>query len=219
DRSAQECCCSGPSSHTAAPAGPPWAILSLGHNNTTTGWRRSAPRLAPRHSNIALEVRKAGYDPTLFGYTDTSPDPRRYPPGDPLLTTYEGVLPGMSVGLQLPDHMAAWIADLRARGYELPGGRRDAYRPRPGYSGAVGRGRSFSAPVFTAAESETAFIADAVLRFLSERHDQPWFVHAVFLRPHPPVIAPEPYNAMYDPALVPAPRRAATVAAEASQHP
>ena len=37
--------------------------------------------LDDRLTNIAREVRKAGYDPTLFGYTDTSPDPRRYPAG------------------------------------------------------------------------------------------------------------------------------------------
>jgi hypothetical protein len=41
--------------------------------------------LDDRLTNIAREVRKAGYDPTLFGYTDTSPDPRRYAPEDPVL--------------------------------------------------------------------------------------------------------------------------------------
>ena len=35
----------------------------------------------------------------------------------------------MTVGLQLPEHMAAWIADLRAKGYDLPRGRHDVYRP------------------------------------------------------------------------------------------
>ena len=69
--------------------------------------------LDARFTNLALEVRKAGYDPTLFGYTDTSPDPRRYTPDDPALKTYEGVLPGMTVGLQLPDHMAAWEGGCR----------------------------------------------------------------------------------------------------------
>ena len=84
--------------------------------------------LDSRHTNIALEARKAGFDPTLFGYTDSCPDPRRYAEDDPALKTYEGVLPGMTVGLQLPDHMAAWIADLKAKGYDIKG-RRDVYRP------------------------------------------------------------------------------------------
>src|SRR5262249_57167420 len=120
--------------------------------------------LDDRWTNIAREVRKAEFDPALFGYTDTSPDPRRLPPGDPALTTYEGVLPGLTVGLQLPDHMAAWIADLSAKGYDLPRGRRDVYRPIVRYPGAEGRGHSFPPPVFTAADSETTFIADAALR-------------------------------------------------------
>ena len=62
--------------------------------------------------------------------------------------------------------------------------------------------------MFSADDSETTFMADAILRYLSVRRDENWFVHGVFLRPHPPIIAPEPYNAMYDPADVPLPRRA-----------
>ena len=42
--------------------------------------------LDSRHTNIALEARKAGFDPTLFGYTDSCPDPRRYAADDPALT-------------------------------------------------------------------------------------------------------------------------------------
>ena len=36
----------------------------------------TARRWTARHTNIAQEVRKAGMDPMLFGYTDTSADPR-----------------------------------------------------------------------------------------------------------------------------------------------
>lgn len=203
----------------ASPCGPARASLLTGLYMMNHRSLRNGTPLDARHTNIALEVRKAGYDPTLFGYTDTSPDPRRYPPGDPALRTYEGVLPGMTVGLKLPDDMAAWIADLRAKGYELPGGRRDVYRPVANYPGAARRGHTFSPPVFTAEDSETAFIANAVLKHIGVRRQEPWFVHAVFLRPHPPIIAPEPYNAMYDPGNVPFPRRAATPEEEGAQHP
>jgi arylsulfatase A-like enzyme len=41
----------------------------------------------------------------------------------------------------------------------------------------------------------------------------------VFLRPHPPVICPEPYNALYDPATVPFPKRQPTPEQESAQHP
>ena len=203
----------------ASPCGPARASLLTGMYQMNHRSVRNGTPLDARHSNLALEARAAGYDPTLFGYTDTSVDPRRYPPGDPALTTYEGVLPGMTVGLQLPDHMAVWIADLKAKGYDLPGGRRDVYKPAPNHPGAAGRGHTFAPPIFSAADSETTFIADAVLKFLSVRRDEPWFVHAVFLRPHPPLIAPEPYNAMYDPGDVPMPVRAASSAAEGAQHP
>src|SRR5882724_8545186 len=203
----------------ASPCGPARTSMLTGMYMMNHRSLRNGTPLDSRFKNLALEVRKAGYDPTLFGYTDTSPDPRRYAPDDPVLKTYEGVLPGMTVGLQLPEHMAAWIADLRAKGYDLPRGRRDVYRPVAGYPGAEGRGHSFPPPVFGADDSETTFMANAILSYLSVRRDENWFVHGVFLRPHPPVIAPEPYNAMYDPAEIPMPRRQPTPDREAEQHP
>jgi len=39
--------------------------------------------LDARHTNIALEVRKAGYEPALVGYTTTTPDPRVVAEQDP----------------------------------------------------------------------------------------------------------------------------------------
>ena len=201
----------------ASPCGPSRTSMLTGMYLMNHRSGRNGTPLDARHSNIALEVRKGGYDPTLFGYTDTSVDPRRYPPGDPAVRTYEGVLPGMTVGLQLPDHMAAWIADLKAKGYPISG-RHDVYKPVPNYPGAEERGHTYSPPVFTAEDSETRFVGDALLRYLSMRRDQSWFVHPVFLRPHPPVIAPEPYNAMYDPAEVDLPVRAESPAAEGAQH-
>src|SRR5262245_5979898 len=202
-----------------SPCGPSRTSMLTGMYLMNHRSLRNGTPLDARFTNLALEVRKAGYDPTLFGYTDTSPDPRRYAPDDPALKTYEGVLPGMTVGLQLPDHMAAWIADLRSKGYDLPRGRRDVYRPVTNYPGAEGRGHSFAPPVFGANDSETTFMANAILRYLSVRQEQNWFVHGVFLRPHPPIIAPEPYNAMYDPAAVPMPQRKKTPEEEAAQHP
>jgi arylsulfatase A-like enzyme len=202
-----------------SPCGPSRTSMLTGMYMMNHRSLRNGTPLDARFTNLALEVRKAGYDPTLFGYTDTSPDPRRYAPDDPVLKTYEGVLPGMTVGLQLPEHMAAWIADLKAKGYDLPRGRAEVYKPVANYPGAEGRGHSFAPPVFSADDSETTFMANAILRFLSVRRAEHWFVHGVFLRPHPPIIAPEPYNAMYDPAAVPMPRRAASPGHEKTQHP
>ena len=202
-----------------APCGPSRASMHTGMYLMNHRSGRNGTPLDDRFTNVAREVRKAGFDPTLFGYTDTSMDPRTRAADDPALRTYEGVLPGFTVGMQLPDHMAPWIADLKARGYDLPGGRRDVYRPRPNFEKPANRGHSFIPPIFTADESETTFMADTIRRWLSVREDQNWFVHCVFLRPHPPVIAPEPYNALYDPAQVPAAQRRASPEEEAEQHP
>lgn len=201
-----------------APCGPSRTSLLTGMYLMNHRSGRNGTPLDDRHSNLALEARKAGYDPTLFGYTDTSLDPRSRPLDDPALKTYEGVMPGFTVGMQLPDHMAPWIADLKAKGYPIEG-RRDVYRPRMDIDLPSGRGHNFRPTVFSAADSETTFMADTVLKWLSVRQQENWFVHCVFLRPHPPVIAPEPYNAMYDPADIDLPRRKTSPEEEGAQHP
>jgi len=201
-----------------APCGPSRTSLLTGMYLMNHRSGRNGTPLDMRHSNLALEARKAGYDPTLFGYTDTSRDPRSTVAGDPALRTYEGVMPGFTVGMQLPDHMAPWIADLKAKGYEFEG-RTDVYKPRADAKLPPDRGHSFLPTIFKAEDSETTFMADTVLKWLSVRQDQDWFVHCVFLRPHPPVIAPEPYNSLYDPTELPLPQRKATAEEEAAQHP
>lgn len=59
---------------------------------------------------------------------------------------------------------------------------------------------------------------DAMLAHLTNCPEG-WFLHLAYLRPHPPFIAPEPYNSMYDPADVPPFRRAADPMREGAQHP
>ena len=123
----------------ATPCGPGRASLYTGlylmnHRSVVNG----AP-LDARHSNVALEARKAGYDPALFGYTDVSADPRRHHPGDPALADYEGVLPGMTPIIHLKDDQRAWLADLKAKGYEVPPGHYGVFRPKPDFPGAAER--------------------------------------------------------------------------------
>jgi arylsulfatase A-like enzyme len=180
---------------------------------------RNGTPLDARHTNLALEARRGGFNPTLFGYTDTSPDPRGRDPKDPALTTYEGVLPGFTVGMQLPDHMEPWVAYLVARGYNFPNGRVDVYKPRADFQLPPDRGIRAIPTVFSAEDSETTFMADTFLNWLSIRREQNWFAHLVFLRPHPPIIAPEPYNLLYHPADMPPVQRAATPEQEGTQHP
>ncbi len=201
-----------------SPCGPSRASLLTGLYLMNHRSGRNGTPLDQRHTNLAWEARKQGYDPTLFGYTDTSLDPRSRPAGDPALKTFESVMPGFTIGLQMSDNLAPWIADLTAKGYDLPQGRWDVFKPRPGFAKPADRGHSFIPPVFPAADSETTFMADTVMRWLSMRPDQDWFAHVTFLRPHPPVVAPEPYNALYDPASVPFARRRETPEIEGRQH-
>ncbi len=204
---------------TICPCGPARASLLTGlyghnHRSVTNG-----TPLDDRFTNLALEVRAAGYDPVLFGYTDTSADPRGLPPDDPRLTSYEGVLPGFRPVARLGEDCIPWLDHLRQLGYPVRGEGYAIYDPVPDYPGAESRGPTYAPPTFRAEHSETAWLTDRVLEYLAEQGDRPWFVHLSYLRPHPPVIAPEPYNRLYDPAAVPPPRRAAGPAEEAAQHP
>jgi arylsulfatase A-like enzyme len=202
------------------PCGPSRASVLTGLYLMNHRSGRNGTPLDERHTNIALEARKAGYEPALFGYTDTSMDPRGRHPDDPVLTGYDrGVLPGFVTPLHLPDDMGAWVADLTAKGYSLPNGRHDAFKPRQPFDKPADRGFRYIPTNFPAEHSETAFLTDSFLKWLAVRRDRPWFAHFVFYRPHPPLIAPEPYNAMVDPKDVAMPARAASLEEEKRQHP
>ena len=208
------------------PCGPGRASLYTGlylhnHRCVTNG----AP-LDARHANVALEARKLGYDPALFGYTDIAPDPRTLPAGDPALTSYEGVLPGMTPEGYLGGNRLPWIADLKAKGYDVDlgvlneyGDRNEVFRPQVDYRGAEGRGPTYAPARFKAEDSNTAFLTNQAIRYISVREGQNWFVHISFLSPHPPFVVAEPYHDMYDPADTPPVIRASSPEEEGGQHP
>jgi arylsulfatase A-like enzyme len=81
------------------------------------------------------------------------------------------------------------------------------------------RGFRFIPTQHKAEHSETAFLTDEFIKWLSIRRTRPWFAHLVFFRPHPPIIAPEPYNGNVHPRDVDFPHRAASPEAEGRQHP
>jgi arylsulfatase A-like enzyme len=65
---------------------------------------------------------------------------------------------------------------------------------------------------------DTYFLTDCVIEHVRKAR-QPWCIHLSLLRPHPPWIAPAPYNGRYPPGELPAPLRSADVREEARQHP
>ena len=198
----------------AAPCSPARACLYTGLYQMNNRVCSNGTPLDARHGNIALSARGLGYDPTLFGYTDVSPDPRRLSPGDPQLRSYEGVLPGFSVRQLLPEHQKPWLSWLAARGVDSSAGHPDIHRP----AGGVGQAVTNAPPVYSRDETPAAFLAGEFIRWLGEQ-DKGWFAHLSFISPHPPFIVPEPYNTLYDPAAGPAFDRLADWQAEAASHP
>jgi arylsulfatase A-like enzyme len=202
----------------AVPCGPSRASLHTGmylqnHRSGTNGTPLDA-----RHTNWAKEVRAAGYDPVLFGYTDTSIDPRGTDADDPWLRTYEGPLPGIRPLVMMGDRPKAWVDWLKAQGIPVPKDIRYAYAHR-----APGPDYEDGAPVpkplaYPADKDDTAFLTDRCIEYIRDAKD-PFTVHLSILRPHPPFIAPEPYNAMYAPPDVPQFVRAQRPDDEGVQHP
>jgi arylsulfatase A-like enzyme len=199
----------------AAPCSPARACLYTGLYQMNNRVCRNGSPLDQRFDNVALAARRAGYDPTLFGYTDQSPDPRGLPPGDPDLTTYEGVLPGFTARAKLPEHEKAWLSWLRTQGLDLVD-HDHAHLPVGAAPGSV----TAAPPAYSKDQTQTAFLVGEFGRWLTEQDPgRPWLAHLSFLRPHPPFIVPEPYNTMFAPEAVDGFRRAPSPEAELQLHP
>lgn len=198
------------------PCGPARASLLTGLYAMNHRSVRNGTPLDGSVTNIALEARKAGYDPLLFGYTDTTLDPRQHHPRDPQIASFERVMPGfhevveMRAGYSFP-----WRAYLKDRGYDLPPFERFFYP----VSGQGKPGRLGDPAFYSAADSDTAFLTDRLLSQLSVRADQGWFAHLTYVRPHHPYVAPAPYNSMYEAAEIPLPLRLEKRSEEEAVHP
>ncbi|KQV73010.1 alkaline phosphatase family protein [Rhizobium sp. Root1220] len=197
----------------AAPCSPARATLYTGLYQMNHRVCRNGTPLDARFDNLALAARRAGYEPTLFGYTDTAPDPRGISANDPHLTTYEGLLPGFTSRQLLPEHEKQWLSWLRSRGH-VDAKSRSIHVPAGARPGEIS-----SAPtVYSKDETQTAFLAGEFIRWLGEQ-DAPWFAHVSFLRPHPPFSAPAPYGEMFRPDEGPRFARAESREYEAVAHP
>lgn len=197
----------------AAPCSPARACIYTGLYQMTNRVCRNGSPMDARFDNIALAMRRLGYEPTLFGYTDVAPDPRAHAPDDPVLRTYEGILPGFTPRQFLPEHQKPWLSWLKSRGLETSLGFPEIHRPKSGQTDAVTR----DPPIYGADETPTAFLAGEFIRWLGEQ-SAPWFAHISFISPHPPFIVPAPFNEMFDAAETPF-HRHADWRTEAAQHP
>ncbi len=200
---------------TCAPCSPARASLYTGlyQMNHRVVWNGTP--LDHRFDNVARAARRAGYRPTLFGYTDTAPDPRVHHPNDPDLASFEGVLPGFAQRQALAEDDKPWLSWLAERGFDLCDPAR-IHHVAPEEGQAI----SLNPTRYGPDETQTAFLTGEFLRWLGEQEaGQPWFTHISYLRPHPPFAVPEPYNRMYAPGEGPGYARGQSPAAEAGMHP
>ncbi|MFU8817133.1 MAG: sulfatase-like hydrolase/transferase [Pseudomonadales bacterium] len=184
----------------AVPCGPSRASLLTGLYAFNHRVIRNGTPLGAHHASLGPLLRAQGIEPLLFGYTDIAPDPGTRPAADPDLGSYEGVAPGFRELVEMRfEHGLEWLAHLRARGYPLPAPERrwDVYRPV---------GDAITSPaLYRAEDSDTAYLTDRTLQALEVRRHAPWFAHVAYIRPHPPLVAPAPWNALVDPATIPPP--------------
>ncbi len=194
-----------------APCGPSRASIHTGMYQQNHRVVANGTPLDERHTNWALEARRAGYRPALFGYTDTTRAPRSAADEE----VWDGVLPGLDPVTLLgksfwaPDSWVAWLA---AKGYAVP------EKAIELYTGTAGAADDPVPPLAVPAElHDTWFLVDQVLDHIKDRAG--WCVHLSLLRPHPPWTAPAPYNSMYPPGDLPPLARAPTPDDEAARHP
>lgn len=175
----------------AAPCSPGRASLYTGMYQLNHRVVANGTPLDSRFDNVALAARRAGYMPILFGYTDQSVDPRETAgPDDPRLQSYEGVLPGFEVGLNLNlGDAEEWIAWLRSQNHVVSDDCEEVLAGEPARP---------------AEHSMSAFLTDRFVDWL-KRQKQPWFAHLSQLRPHSPYAAAGHFSKIYAPETMPAP--------------
>jgi arylsulfatase A-like enzyme len=112
-----------------------------------------------------------------------------------------------------------WGRWLSAKGVDVPANPHDLYRPISDFPGAEEHGSTWAPARFSAQHSETAFMVEAITTWLDQHGDEPFFIHASFIRPHPPRRNPFGYHDLYDAEDLPAFVAAPTKAEEAAAHP
>jgi arylsulfatase A-like enzyme len=200
-----------------SPCGPARASLLTGLYAMNHRAVQNTIPLDARHTNLAMEVRKGGWDPALVGYTTTTPDPREWPAMDPGFTVLGDLMHGWRPVGAFEPRMEAYFAWVASQGYKLPEVRTDIWLPEGVTEDELGATRK---PARIPAHlSDTSWFTERALTYLLGAGSRPWFLHLGYYRPHPPFAASAPYHEMYSPHDAPPPVRAESWEMEARQHP
>ena len=177
------------------PCGPARTTMLTGlypfiHRSVTNG----AP-LDKRFTNIAKEVSKIGYEPDLYGYTDTSWDPRYLEPQDEKNFTYESPMEGFNTKCLLPgSEPEAWAEHLNNNGFKINHAS-ELYKSRQARKGQAFIHKPYNIPT---EHSDTAFLANKVIEDLASEKNS-FFKHVSFLKPHPPFHVADPWFSQIHP--------------------
>ena len=197
------------------PCGPSRATMLTGLYPFIHRSVRNGAPLDKRFTNIAKEVKKAGYDPKLFGYTDTTWDPRFLNDEDKKKYTYESPMEGFDPVCHLPEgNPVLWANFLTSKGYDIKNPKDLYTREKP----KDGEGYVFKAWDIPTEHSDTTFLANEVIENL-ENTTSSFFYHVSFLRPHPPMFVSEPWHSLIDPDDIELPKESHTYEELLDDHP
>ena len=197
------------------PCGPSRATMLTGLYPFIHRSVRNGAPLDKRFTNVAKEVKKAGYDPKLFGYTDTTWDPRFLNDKDKKKYTYESPMEGFDPVCHLPEgNPVLWANFLTSKGYDIKNPNDLYTREKP----KDGEGYVFKAWDIPTEHSDTTFLANEVIENL-ENTTSSFFYHVSFLRPHPPMFVSEPWHSLIDPDDIELPKESHTYEELLDDHP
>lgn len=229
----------------AVPCAPSRACIHTGMYMANHRVIDNGVPLSSSITNWALEISKSTtVQPAVIGYTDQAPDPRALPADDPKLQRWDGGFMEGFHNLSEKNMLGSpqWLdkTGISARlGKAMDRIREPGFVSWNGWQGdldwmevARDTGARVDAPpssegnvapaAYMSTESDTFFLTNQAIDYirLQAKQKKPWALHLSLLKPHPPFLAPEPYNKAYHPSNVDLPRNYATSAAyERSLHP
>ncbi|MDB4223588.1 alkaline phosphatase family protein [Granulosicoccus sp.] len=207
------------------PCGPSRASLLTGLYAMNHRSVRNGTPLGKHHKTLGNYMRTVGYEPMLFGYTDISADPDGRHPKDPDLKDYEGLSQGFVEAIRMRGDSGGgpWVGYLKRKGYPVPEKYGELYRPVLDANTASSQdplGSPIRSPaLYSAEDSDTAFLTDRTIEALWAKTNVPWFSMVTYIRPHPPLVAPSPFNTMVDPASIPKPAGSRSIDELKATHP